>query len=254
MPPHKTKLDIKRPSLQILYCVITLLSIAVVVILYLTKIIELKDIGTSILALFGTFLGATLAFRLSEAKEAENSKRLQREAMNRALFILIRQINAITQILRDFNKFPSPFEKAFNMPALKPPDYGSLIHNISDLEFIINSNNANLLFELTISQELFHQVIDSIQVRNEFYINEVQPKIADAKINKKRFTFEYIQEILGERIFGGAMNGSKNAYELLSSANESLPKVLSDMRKLAQEIYPKHKFIDFSLKDNTKNV
>jgi hypothetical protein len=235
--------------MQPIYLLIVLISIAIVGLLYSNGALELKDIGTSILALFGTFLGATLAFRLTETKEKEKIKATQREALNRALFVLIRQHNAVIQIKRDFDKYPSLFEKAFNMPALKPPEYGDLVHYISDLEFLIDSKNPNILFELTIEQERFHQAIESIRMRNDFYVREVQIAIAATSINRKIVTIPDAERILGERVFGGAMNGAENAYELIADSNESIPKLLGELRDLAKQIFPDHKFINYSIPD-----
>ncbi|MDP2030789.1 MAG: hypothetical protein Q8K12_14220 [Thiobacillus sp.] len=230
-----------------IYYLITLAATGIVGVLYAENILELKDIGTSILALFGTFLGATLAFRLTENKEQQKIKSLQREALNRVLFVLIRQHNAIIQLKRDFDKYPKDFEAAFNMPALKPPAYGDLVHNISDLEFLLESSNPNILFKLTVEQERFHQAIDSLRIRNEFYVNEVQRAIATAAMNGKSVSIEEAAKLLGERIFGGAMNGAKFAREHIIASNESIPEIMTEFRALAKETFPTHKFLSYEI-------
>ncbi len=230
-----------------IYSLITIGGIAICIILYRNGDLVLKDIGTAVLALFGTFLGATLAFRLNEQKEKTDEKKKQREALNRALFVLMRQHNAIIQLKRDMDTYSSELHLAFNMPAIKPPSYSDLVQHISDLEFLIESSNPNLLFELTIEQERFHQAIDSLRIRNEFHVNEVQPKIEAVGINGKRIPIDDASVLLGERVFIGAMTGAKNAKSHMDASNESLPKVMADLRKLAKEIFPGNKFLTYEV-------
>ena len=155
----------------------TAVTIAIAVF---TNTISLKDLITPVLSIFGTFFGATFAFRITEEKELRKLLNSRREALNRASFILIRQANAIHQLYRDFERFPSPFEKAFNLPALKPPSYQDLEHTLSDLDFLLDSSNPSLLMEVAIEQERFHQALESLRARNEFYVEEVQPAIANS--------------------------------------------------------------------------
>lgn len=229
---------------------ITVGAIGICALLYIHGDLALKDIGTSVLALFGTFLGATLAFRLNEQKEEAETTRKQREALNRALFVLIRQHNAIIQLKRDMDDYPVDFHLAFNMPALKPPSYADLIQNIADLEFLIDSSNPNLLFKLTIEQERFHQAMDSLRIRNEFYVNEVQPQIAATGMNGKKVTVEEAAALLGEKIFCGAVNGATHAKKHVYDSSESIPKVLEELRGLAKELFPEHKFLAYQLPTN----
>lgn len=230
-----------------LYSIITIIGLIICIVLYGKGDLVLKDIGTAVLALFGTFLGATLAFRLNEQKEKNNEEKKQREALNRALFILIRQHNAIIQLKREMDKHSSDLHLAFNMPALSPPSYTDLVQHIADLEFLIESSNPNLLFELTIEQERFHQAIESIRVRNAFYVNEVQLKIAATGINGKIIALEELSSLLGERIFFGAMTGAKNAMSHIMDSNESLPKIMIKLRILAKELFPGHKFLNYEI-------
>ncbi len=242
--------SVRLTQMRMNYFLITIAAIGICTLLYIQGELGLKGIGTSVLALFGTFLGATLAFRLNEQKEEAETARKKREALNRALFVLIRQHNAIIQLKRDMDACPNDFHLAFNMPALKPPSYADLFQHVADLEFLIDSGNPNILFKLTIEQERFHQAIDSIRIRNEFYVNEVQPQLAATGMNGKRVTLEDAEALLGERIFGGAMNGAIHAKKHLNDSNDSIPKVLEELRTEAKELFPGHKFLDYQNSNN----
>lgn len=228
----------------VIYGLATLTLILLILFAYYFNFIDMKDIATSALALVGTFLGATFAFRLNEVKEYESIHSKRRESLNRAIFILIRQFNAIQQLNLEFQKYPNENNRAFNMPAITPPPYEDLVHNFENLEFILESSEHNLIFELTIEQECFHQTISSLKNRNNFFINEVMPAIAKADINRKSVSPAEIKGILGERIFYGAIQGAKDTAELLEKNNASLPKIIESIVNFSKNSYPKHEFIN----------
>ena len=222
-----------------------LVAAAIVAVAVYSDLLPPKELIAPVLSLFGTFFGATFAFRLNEDKEARKLNNSRREALNRALFVLVRQANAIRQIARDFERFPAPFERAFNLPALKPPPYQDLVHSLSDLDFLLESTNPGLLMELAIEQERFHQAFESLKVRNEFYIGEVQPALAKLALNGKSVSIEQTANLLGERLFGGAMNGAEFAWQHLSASNLSIPIVHKALLLQAKALFPRHKFITY---------
>lgn len=220
--------------------------LAVTITIY-TGAASLKDLVTPLLSLFSTFFGATFAFRLNEEKELRKTHALRREAINRALFVLVRQTNAIHQITQNFEKFPSLFEKAFNLPALKPPPYQDLSQSLSDLEFLVETSTPSLLMQVAIEQERFHQALESIRIRNEFYVVEVQPALAALALNGKRVTVEEMAASLGERLFSGAMSGAQSAWEHASLCTQSIPTVHKALFQEAKLLYPEHKFISYEI-------
>ena len=169
----------------------------------------------------------------------------RREAMNRALFVLIRQANATHQLFREFEKYPSHFEKAFNLPALKPPLYQDLIQNLADLDFLLGSPQPGLLMDLAIEQERFHQAIECLKIRNDFYITEVQPAVAKFALNGKTVTLEETASVLGERLFGGAMNGAQIAWDHISANNVTIPAIHKRLFAQAKILFPGHHFITY---------
>jgi hypothetical protein len=237
--PHK--------HMRLLHAVIVIASAAVVAVAAYNGAVAQKDVATSILALLGTFLGATFAFRLNEDKEAVKLHATRREALNRVMFVLTRQHNAIHQLKSNLNRYGSQFERGFNLPAIKPPPYADLIHNFADLEFLLESPDPNLLLQLTVEQERFHQALDSLRIRNEFYVNEVQPALARLSLNGKVITADQAAQLLGERLFGGAMNGAAIAHQHICASSESLPVMHAAMRKLAKAMYPGHKFLNYEM-------
>lgn len=228
-----------------IYPLALLTAAAIIAVLFFVGEVAARDLAVPLVSIFGTFFGATFAFRLNEEKETRKVRESRRETLNRALFILIRQANAIHQMTTEFEKYPSPFEKAFNLPALKPPPYDDLKHNLSDLEFLLESSTPGLLMEIAIEQERFHQALDSMNIRNTFYVGEVQPALEKLAINGKQVTFSETASLLGERLFGGAMNGAEGAWQHISSCNITIPAVHKALLQQAKALYPGHKFITY---------
>lgn len=227
------------------YTVALITSVLVVVVALNTGVLTTKEILTPVMAIFATFFGAMFAFRLNEAKDLRSLSNSRREALNRALFILIRQKNAVHQLELGFQKYTSLVERAFNMPAMKPPAYADLVFSMAELDFLLESKNPAILFMLSIEEERFHQTISAVQIRNEFYVDEVQKALSAQKINGRATTLLELQALLGERLFHGAMNGADMAWQHVTNTNLSLQHAHAELHKLAKEIFPGHKFLSY---------
>ena len=138
--------------MRTIYSLLVLAALALVGLFYYLDKLEGKDIGIGVLAMLGTLLGATLAFRLNESKEATKSSSEARAALNRALFILARQQNALILIAKQLEPFQTDGELAFNLPAAKVPTYEDLTHDFRALEFLLETSDANSLMQLTVEQ------------------------------------------------------------------------------------------------------
>lgn len=202
-----------------------------------------KDLINLALGMFGTFFGALFAFRLNQHKEDTKIDTTREDALNRALLTLIRQYNAISNLARDIDNFQDPIERAINMPALKPPDYSKLTQDINSLDFLLNTKNPNILVELSIEDERFHQAISALNLRNDVYLKDFLPKISELQLNKKHVNIDILEEKFGFNIWNSVLNGSNYAYMHISESKKSLPKMITILYSTAKEIYPKKGFI-----------
>lgn len=233
-------------SHRIIYVTILLLVALIVIVIALNGELGQKDVGTALLALMGTFLGATFAFRLNEDKEREKELALNRAALNRSLFVLSRQYNALHQLHSEMSKYKSPFERAFNMPAFQPPNHEDLSHQFNDLEFLIELH-PNLLLLLSVEQERFHQALESLRVRNGFYVNEVQIALSGLSLNGKRVSSDEMAALLGDRLFNGSMSGAETAYMHVAESVNSIKEMHIQLHQCAKKLFPGHKFISYEM-------
>jgi len=231
-----------KVSQRWIYVVALLLAVAIVITALNFDKLTVKDLMTPVLSLFATFFGATFAFRLNEEKERKQLQKVRCESLNRALFVLFRQTNAIVQIYQDFKKHNSPLERGFNLPAIRSPSYDDLKHDFAGLDFLLEFSGAQLLVELSIEQERFHQALVSLTVRNDFYIAEVQPALSKAGLHGKSIKSD-LSGLLGIRVCDGAIQGATIAWEHVSACNKTLPSMMKALHCQAKILFPEHKFL-----------
>jgi hypothetical protein len=220
--------------------------LAIIAALYEGRL-ELKDVGTGLVALLGTVVGATLAFRLNADREYQREQVAQRAALNRALFTIARQWNALRLLAREAEPYKTLFDRAFNMPAMKPPPYSDLAHSFEELDFLlITGSDVNVLFRLSVEQERFHQVVAALETRNEFYVRDLQPEMARLKLNGRSVALEDAHTLLGERLFGTAIHSAESFWRHLQESLISLRAMHDEVRGVAKRLYPKHGFVAFN--------
>lgn len=191
----------------------------------------------------GAFLGAYFAFKLKKSEDDKATLNKNKSSLDMSLLIMARQINALCNFKRDLDPFTTPFERAFNLPALKPPAYSDLIQDIASLNHLIEHEEIQIILNISIEQERFEQAIDSINIRNNFYVNEIQIAISEKGLNGKAMTLDEYKNELGERLFAGAMNGSNTMYQHVNETISSLKSTFKDLRTIAKKIHPEQKFI-----------
>jgi len=85
------------------------------------------------------------------------------------------------------------------MPANQPPGYFDVTQNFDGLIFLLESSDPNILLKLSVEQERFEQAIETIRVRNNFYVNVVQPAISRESVNARSIALKEMERVLGER-------------------------------------------------------
>jgi hypothetical protein len=151
---------------------------------FFNQIIGVKALVTATLPLLGTFLGAMLAFRLNEKREAEQLHKTQKQTLNRALFVLMRQQHAMHQLVEFSEPYHGNLEQGFTMPATVSPKYDDLQLPLSALDRLFDTPNPSILVKLAVAQETFEQSLMGWNRRANFYFDEVLPKLAEHKLNR----------------------------------------------------------------------
>lgn len=205
-------------------------------------VIDIKAIGTAFLAMIGTFAGALFAFRLNEKKDNIQLDKERRASLYRAQLIVMRQYNAINSISKLLSKYRTEFDQAFNCPAFLPPSYSDLTHNFDELVFLLE-HDPTIVMRLTVTQEGFHQAIESLRLRNEFYVNKIQPAIAAGGLNKRTLQIQEFRNALGELLFETANSYARNVFEHVTEFEKESLEVHNELYATAKKLYPNSSFV-----------
>ncbi len=195
------------------------------------------------MVMLGAFIGAFAAFKLKQASEERALRKKRKKALNKALFVIARQSNAIQVIAKYFAQYEDELERAFNLPANSPPDYSTLKQDFESLTFILETESPQTLMDLTIEQERFEQAISSIHIRNEFIVSEVQPALSYHALNGHPVPIEQFARTLGERLFQGAIHGAQVMYEHVEITDASLGEMFKKLDYFARKEFPGEKFV-----------
>lgn len=214
-----------------------------------------KDIGSAILAGISTLIGAFYAFRLSERKEKEGERARRIHALNKALFSLGRQVNAIQYIREEVSAFDTDEKRLFGCKAAMPPDFSDVRVDFESLSFLLDSHDPDLLLRLTVEQDGFHLVMRAISLRAQYFVDQFQPAIMASGIMPGPFTFNDAREKIGSLVFDSALNYTTSMFTALDEALPRLQKIFLELEDLSRQLYPGERFLRLRVKkDKTRHT
>jgi len=222
---------------------------SVVLWLFFPNGISAKDIGIIFLTGISTLIGALYAFRLTERKEKNEERYKRIHALNNAIFLLGRQLNAVQSIRNEIAPYSTPDKRLFGCKAAMPPDYSDLRINFESLSFLLDSADPDLLLRLSVEQDGFYVAMRAISLRAQYYVDHFQSAWAASGIMPGRITQEDARNKIGELVFDSAVHYTDVMFETIDDAAVRLQRVLDELRELSSRLYPGEKFLRFKLKN-----
>jgi len=204
--------------------------------------VSLDYLYKGVTVLIGAFVGAFSAFKLNSKKEEDKKYTEQKMSMNKAIFISIRQINAVKNIHKELSIYNTDLDKAFKLPAMKPPCYNELKYDFDELSFLLE-DYPQAMMNLVIEQERFEQAFRTIEIRNDFYVNDIQPALSKLELHGKDMLIADLSQALGERLFKGAIHGAKIMYFHIEETDKSIIEMHDEISAIARKAFPGEKFI-----------
>jgi len=224
---------------------ILLVSFLLLSDLIFIKIINQSNILTIITAFGGALSGALGAYKLQIYKENKKEEKQKISSLNKAFFILLRQMNSMIMYKVDLEKVETenPIMRAFYLPPWKTNPYHDLKFNFEELSFILDTKDVNLLHELFLVQESFEQAIETINQRTIYFINKVNPEIELKNLNNKKFTIEELKIKIDINKIDGLISATDSIYTHVYNTYKQLEDIEIKLFNFAKLQYPKHKFI-----------
>jgi len=234
--------------------VVDLLVIGALVLFIIATAIwtQVSDLFTSVATLLSTFLGAKLAFNYQTNKEAAEEKQSRITAGNLTMFkigtmlsqLLSYRIQIIDPHRNDPMRFLSMPPTVDRLGSISSIDFDSM-------SFLFESEERNLLGELSAAQSHYFSIGESIKDRSQYHRYEVQPLLNEAGfVEGEMYSLEHIKEILGDRTFATIHKSTNEVIEHVDFCIASLDSIGSRLKKELKQVFPDDLII--SIRDSTK--
>ena len=216
-----------------------------------TIILVLEALQPAVVPLGAAFLGAWLAFRLEDNARVRQTVRDQVAAVNKALFVLIRQVNSLkvvqTQIIDPHREDPARF---INMRPSLPVGTGSPTFDLDSLSFLHETDDRELLMEMLVEQERFEAALQALNERSRVHIEVLQPRMVAAGIvEDAKYTADEIHKALGKPFILLMKHATDDAIQHVDKTVESNFALASKFNQAMKRRFPKHTIIRLAPKE-----
>ena len=198
--------------------------------------------------LMAAYFGAKYAFDLQNEKEKEEIKKKNIVNGNMTIFNLTRMIN---KLLDYQHQIIDPVrDKATSFLEMRPTshserDYISL--NLESLSFLIETEDPNILGELSVEESRYQSALDAINERSIIHRNEVQPLLEKQGIVERgAYTFEMIEAAIGNRLYTILKRSTEQVIDHVDTTLECAYKISNKLSKVLRQKYPNEKIINIA--------
>lgn len=209
-------------------------------------------IANGFATLIGALFGAMLAyiFQRMFLKNQEHKAALM--SAHRTMFALLKQINTIVLIQRDYvhSQLDNPC-RFISIPATPPYDTNKNVLDMTDLSFLIDTATGRaVLYEFYMAQENYVEALNQWNLRSLLHLQQVQPALASSNIQMgTTVSLEVIEEKLGRLLYGSIVNATNNCLVSLHQAFEKLVESKTKVRAYAVKRFKTNDFTDFDFPD-----
>jgi hypothetical protein len=202
-------------------------------------------ISTTVLS---AFAGTSAAFLLERRKKEDDERKKDLAAGTRAIFLISQQYNILysfkNQLIEPYRYDPGGW---MNMPASLPRTHDDLRFDVAALQFLLNSENPNLLGELLLEEQRFFEAIKAVNERSILHRDRLQSQVATLKLQRGDYVLApQIEEALGAAIVGGLKTLTTAIIEHTDEGMEGLKKVHGKLVDQLMKIFPGERILQFT--------
>ncbi len=199
-------------------------------------------IVTGVATVGAAYYGATKAFELNASKEHEEIKNKNRADGNIAIFILGRMITDLVAFRKDFIEPNRGNQYAF-LAILPTLPIEKLRLNIEELYFLIETEEANLLGELSLTEKWYLIAIDSINERSRFHREEAQPRLEKGGFIQGQTSTIQAAPLLGDRVYQTLLLATETMIKEVDDTIDRLNIYAEQLAKCLKKNFPEGKTI-----------
>ncbi len=199
--------------------------------------------------LFAAYLGAKYAFDLHSNKERIELQNKNIVNGNLAIFDITRMINSLLtyqrQIIDPVRNKPSAFLEM--SPTLFLPKENLTI-KFSDLSFLLELGDHNLLGELSVAEQKYEKALDAINARSNMHLHEVQPRLEMSGIKQGGdYRLGDIENALGNKLFVTIKQATSEVIAHVDETINYLEEIGMKLSELLKKNFPAKKVFSISM-------
>jgi cbb3-type cytochrome oxidase subunit 3 len=186
---------------------------------------------------FATFIGAWVAFQLQKHHKKTQQEAAQLAEGRKAQFTIATQLNALKNIRKQYlNPLRDDPDRALKLTPFSVHAHFPQL-DIVALEFMLESDGAQLLNELVVSEHMFITLIGALGQRNEHH-EMMQRRIAEMGPDKAldQATVQILEDM------------TNSLYGLADDAIDNLTAGFQKLRTYLVSRFPKAKALDIEFK------
>ena len=200
--------------------------------------------------LVAAFYGAKYAFQFQRAKEIEVSKKRNVVNGNSTIFSMMRMASN----LKNYQKqIVEPVRSKLQTRFLEMPPTLDLVKedinlNIESLYFLLETDDRNLLGELTAEEGRYRSALDAINERSRLHRQEIQPLLERAGVVQGgNYSFAQIENVLGNRLYITIQDATEQVIDHVDSTIISLKQIADKLTASLKKQYPNTTIISFKM-------
>ena len=204
-----------------------------------------NDYIVAFTTLLAAFLGSKYAFHLQKEKESKIEEAKKVEAANRAIFAIIRNLNKVRTVTK---QFVDPHrDHPFYFLAIPPVvgiTKGDASIKYDEISFIFESDDPNLMMELSTVESELNATLDVVLYRSELHFNQIQPRVEAAGfVDYGEYSKADIIKAIGVRLYETMKHSTQQMVSSLDDLDESLAELANRMHDVAKNQFKGHTII-----------
>lgn len=194
--------------------------------------------------LSAAFAGSWSAFKLTAVNTNKQLVKSEIDAANRALFRRGRQYNTLlilrAQHLEEHRHKPT---RHIMVRSIAKRDYSADYINQDSLQFLLEKEKGELLFDLLLENDRFINTIETLNSRSEYH-----DKIVQSKMEKlgKSMDLASLHKALGPRATVTIKNYTDDVYRFVDESCDTTYKLMMRFYNDMKTLYPSAKFVIFT--------
>ncbi len=210
---------------------------------------------SDITTLLATFFGAWFAYKLRDNAKTRDERKSNIGAANRALFTVFQQINSLK--IRQIDMIDPVRNHPGRFIAMQPvlrEEHDNLRFDFSSLGFLLETQYKQIVLDLFIEEQRFHEAVKTINYRSALHMQQVQPILEHAGIQEGvDCTKEELAIVLGPRLYTTLQRATDQVVFHVDRTIATLSEVKGKMIKAFKELYPEGDFLNFELLEDPHN-